>query len=190
MAEIQRHIDEFTFPLIGAQPRSNRCQVKCESIISSHPVNRAETGRSKGCTTRKVAATSSVGKVQNIATSKDNPTQRKYGGQKVNHKHLSKLMRAILSPIDIDKGVERGELIERIFELPRRYCNFYTDPCMSPKERRKYERCYRRAQPSITRALKRLEERGLVRLTRHKRYVKRLNLTPQGKLFVDMLTSA
>lgn len=185
MAESQRHIDEFTFPLIVAQPRSKRCQVKCESIISSHPVNRAEAGRSKGCATKKVAATSSAGNLQNIATSKDNPTQRKYGGQKVNHKCLSKLMWAILSHTDINKGVERGELVECIFELPRRYCNFYTDPCMSPKEKRKYERRYRRAQPAITRALKRLEQRGLVHLTRHKKYVKRVNLTSEGRVLMQ-----
>lgn len=123
--------------------------------------------------------------VRNIGAPENNPPQRKYGGQKVNHKHLSKLMRAILSHIDIDESIERGELVERIFELPRRYCGYFVDPCMRPNEKRKYERRYKRAQPTITRSLNRLENHGLVRLMHHGRYVKRINLTPQGRALAD-----
>ncbi len=118
--------------------------------------------------------------VENIRAPKDKASQRKYRGQKVSRKRLSRLMRAVLVHIDIDKGVERGELVESIFRLPRRYRGYFTDPCMSANGKRKYERYYRRVQPVLTRCLKKLESRGLVRLICHGRYVKRINLTLRG----------
>lgn len=126
--------------------------------------------------------------VQNIRVPKDKSPQRKYRSPKVSHKRLSRLMRAVLSHIDIDKGVERGELVECIFGLPRWYRGYFTDPCVSANEKRKYERHYRRAQPVLTRCLRKLENRGLVRLTRHGRYVKRINLTPQGVMLTRQNT--
>ena len=131
-----------------------------------------------------------ISHVQNIRASKDKSPQRKYRSQKVSHKRLSKLMRAVLSQIDIDKGVERGELVECIFGLPRRYCGYFTDPCMAANKKRKFERRYRCAQPVLTRCLRKLENRGLVRLIRHGRYVKRINLTPQGVMLIRQKTDA
>lgn len=131
-----------------------------------------------------------ISRVENNRASKDKPSQRKYRSPKVNRKHLSRLMRAVLSHIDIDKGVERGELVECIFGLLRRYRGYFTDPCMSANEKRKYERHYRRAQPVLTRCLRKLESRGLVRLIRHGRYVKRINLTTRGVLLTRQYTDA
>jgi hypothetical protein len=94
-------------------------------------------------------------------------------------------MRAVLSYIDIEKGVERGELIECIFGLPRRYCGCFTDPCMTPNEKQKYEQRYRHAQPVLTKCLRKLENRGLVRLIRHGRYVKKVDLTQKGRMLKE-----
>lgn len=129
-----------------------------------------------------------IGHVQNIRAPKEKPPQRRYKSRKVSHKRLSRLMRAVLSYIDIDKGVERGEIVECIFGLQRRYCGYFTDPCMSLNEKRKYEHRYRRAQPVLTRCLRKLENRGLVRLIRHGRYVKRISLTPQGIMLTQQKT--
>jgi hypothetical protein len=99
-------------------------------------------------------------------------------------------MRSILSYIDIDRGVERGELIECIFGLPRRYCGYFTDPCMTPNEKEKYERCYRRAQPVLSKCLRKLENRGFVRLIRHGRYVKKVDLTQKGRMLKEQVAKS
>ena len=131
-----------------------------------------------------------ISHVQNIGVPKDKSPQRKHRSPRVSHKRLSRLMRAVLSHIDIDKGIERGELIECIFRLPRRYRGYFTAPRMSANEKRKYERRYRCAQPVLTRCLRKLENRGLVRLIRHGRYVKRINLTPRGVMLTRQNTDA
>ena len=107
------------------------------------------------------------------------------GIQKVNQKHLSGLMKAILAHIDETDGIERGEIVERVFGLERRYCRFYTDPCMRPKEKQDFERRYRCVQPVVSRCLRKLENRGLVRLIRHGRYVKKVDLTLQGRMLKE-----
>jgi len=102
--------------------------------------------------------------------------------QNVNQNHSSRLMRDILAFIDGSECVERGELVAAFYDVGgRRYCGCYLDPCYSKTQNRKFNRCYKRAQPAITRCLKKLEDRGLVKLLRHGRYVKRITLTPQGK---------
>jgi len=131
-----------------------------------------------------------INHVQNIGVPEDKSPQRKHRSEKVSHKRLSRLMCAVLSYIDVDKGVERGELVECIFGLPRRYRGYFVDPCMSANEKAKYERRYRCAQPVLTRCLRKLENRGLVRLIRHGRYVKRINLTPQGVMLTQQNTGS
>lgn len=37
----------------------------------------------------------------------------------------------------IGDGIERGDIIEERWKLKRRYCGYYTDPCMRSKEHRK-----------------------------------------------------
>jgi len=115
----------------------------------------------------------------------DKPSQLSCSGIKVNHRRLSKLMRAILSYIDIDKGVKRSDLVLRLYNLEQRHCNRHTYPCFGPKEKREYKQRYRCAQAAVTRALKKLENYGLVCLTRHKRYVKRVSLSSGGRMLMQ-----
>ena len=117
----------------------------------------------------------------------DVPSASKYEGRKVNQKHLSKLMRDILGCIDSADGIERGQLVASLYGLERRYCGHWTDPCMRPKELREYERLYRKKQPVITRTLCRLAKRGLVRLIRHGKYIKKIELTSEAKKAVEEL---
>jgi len=112
----------------------------------------------------------------------------KYKSQKVNRNSLSELMKFILC--HIGDGIERGEIVEKYYGLERRYCGYYTDPCMYPKELRDYEHLYRKKQPVITKTLSRLEKRGLVQLIRQNQYVKRISLTKKGRTVVQELKSA
>ena len=114
-------------------------------------------------------------------------TGPKYRSQKVNRYRLSELMKLILC--HIGNGIERGEIVEKCYGLERRYCGFYTDPCMYPKELRNYEHLYRKKQPVITKTLSRLEKRGLVRLLMQSQYVKKISLTEQGRTVVQELKS-
>ena len=106
------------------------------------------------------------------------PSELKYEIQKVSQKHLLALMIFILCSTD-DK-TERGEIAEGFYGLVHRYCGHYTDPCLRGKQKSYYELRYRRAQPAILKALRKLEERGLVRLIRRGRYVKEVCLTEEG----------
>lgn len=135
----------------------------------------------------KIAERRHPGRVQSIAMPEYWPSEAICGHQKVNQKHISKLMRDILSCIDSTDGIiERGELVANLYDIGgRRYCGFYVDPCFGETKSRKYNRCYRRAQPAMTRALNKLEGRGLVQLIRHGRYVKKIELTAEGKMIVE-----
>lgn len=115
------------------------------------------------------------------------PTESKYESQKVNLNRLSKLSRWIL--LHTGDGIERGQIVEGFYKLERRYCNWYTDPCFTPKEKRDYERRYHRAQPVVTRTLKRLEQLGLVQLLRQACYVKKVRLTGEGKALAQKLNN-
>jgi hypothetical protein len=98
---------------------------------------------------------------------------------------LSSLMKWIV--INAGDGIDRGEIVSQYFHLERRYCGFFTDPCMKGKEKRDYETRYRRVQPALSRSLLRLQQRGLVELIRHRRYVKEIRLTAMGKQLRDDL---
>jgi DNA-binding transcriptional ArsR family regulator len=113
------------------------------------------------------------------------PSQSKYENQKVSRKHLSPLMKCIL--FNSDGGIQRGEIVERVYGLERRYSGYYTDSCLRGKQKSHYARQYRRAQPAISKALRRLEERGLVRLIRRGRYVKEIRLTEKGSILTQIL---
>lgn len=99
--------------------------------------------------------------------------------EKVNHKRLSALQRWIL--VHAVGGMERGEIAEGYYGLKRRYRGYYTDPCPSKRQERRHRRRQRRVQPAVTRSLKRLEARGLVKLIRHGQHVKELHATAQGR---------
>ena len=113
-------------------------------------------------------------------------TESKYKGQKVNQKGLSQLMKFIL--VNIGDGADRGEIFSHYYGLERRYCSFYTDPCLRGKELRDYEKLYCKKQPVFSKALKRLAEKGLIQLIRHGRYVKEIQLTQEGSLLTNELT--
>lgn len=137
----------------------------------------------------KIAEKRYTYRVQIIATPEDWPSEAFCGRQKVNQKHLSKLMRSVLGCIDSADGtIERGELVAAHYDVGgRRYRSFYVDPCFGKTESRRYNRCYKRAQPAISRCLKKLESRGLVRLIRHRKYVKKIELTAEGRMLVESL---
>ena len=137
----------------------------------------------------KIAEKRYTYRVQIIATTEDWPSEAFCGRQKVNQKHLSKLMRSVLGSIDSADGtIERGELVAAHYDVGgRRYCGFYVDPCYTKPQNRKYNRCYKRAQPAITRCLKKLESRGLVNLLRHGRYIKKIKITAEGKMLIEGL---
>jgi DNA-binding transcriptional ArsR family regulator len=107
------------------------------------------------------------------------PSEPKCEKQKLSQNHLSALMRFIL--LSADGGAQRGEITERFYRLERRYCGHYSDPCLRGTEKRRYDRRYRRAQPAISKALRRLEKRGFVHLIRPGRYVKCVCLTEEGR---------
>ena len=113
------------------------------------------------------------------------PLESKYEKQKLSQNHLSPLMKFIL--LNAVGGIQRGEIAEKFYELERRYCGHYTDPCLRGKHKSDYEHQYRRAQPAISKALRRLEKRGLIRLVRHGRYVKEVHLTQKGSLLTQIL---
>jgi len=120
-----------------------------------------------------------------IIRGREMPSQSKYENRKVSRNHLSALMRFIL--LNAYGGIPRGEITERFYGLERRYSGYYTDPCLRGKQKSLYESRYRRAQSSISKALRRLEKRGLVRLIRRGQYVKRVYLTEKGRVLSNTL---
>jgi len=123
----------------------------------------------------------------NILQGVDMPTESKYEVQKVNNtRHLSRLAMWIL--LNAGQGIERANIVAKYFNIERLYCGFYVDPCFRPKERRRHNGIYRHSQPRVTMTLKRLEQRGLVRLIRHGKYVKEVCLTEKGKLTTQKLS--
>lgn len=91
---------------------------------------------------------------------------------------LSRLARWIV--LNTGDGIDRADIVARYFGIERLYFGFYTDPCFGPKQRREHDRKFRRANPRVTMALKRLEKAGLVRLIRRDKNVKRIYLTGKG----------
>jgi len=113
------------------------------------------------------------------------PPELKYETQKLSHKHLSALMRFIL--LNAGSGFQRSEITERFYGLERRYFGYYVDNFLHGRQKINYERRYQRAQPAISKALRRLEKRGLVQLVRHGPYVKEIFLTEKGKFTAQTL---
>ena len=112
----------------------------------------------------------------------------KYESQKVNTQvlsRLSELSRWILA--NVGDGIRRDEIVEAYFGIERLYCSFYIDPCYSIRERRHRQRRCQDVQPRLSMALKRIEQRGLVQLIRHRRYVKKVLLTNEGKRVAKQL---
>jgi len=99
---------------------------------------------------------------------------------------LTQLMVRLLEKIG--DGIERGELFQVLYGLERRYRGYYTDPCFSQWKKSRYEKLYKKAQPILTSTLKRLEGKELVTLHRHRKFVKRVQLTPAGEKVVQQLT--
>jgi len=95
-------------------------------------------------------------------------------------RRLSPLARWILQHAGTD--IDRGEIAEGFYGLERFYCGAYVDPCLTRKEARERYIKDRRAQPAITKTLKRLESLGLVELVRRPRYVKKIRLTARGEI--------
>lgn len=112
-------------------------------------------------------------------------TETIYSFSKVSRNRLSHQMKFIL--VNASDGADRGEIFSNYYGLERRYCGYFTDPCMRVKELREYERLYHDKQPVFSKALKRLEEKGLVSLIKHGSYVKRIQLTPDGQSVVAEL---
>jgi hypothetical protein len=92
---------------------------------------------------------------------------------------LSGLQERILA--NAGSGLARGDIAQGEYALERRYRGFYTDPYMTRNSKKEYEARYRRCQPTITKSLRRLEARGLVRLIRQGPCVKTLELTDLGR---------
>lgn len=113
------------------------------------------------------------------------PIESKYETQKVNPSRLSKLARWIL--LNASDGIERGQITGGFFEIERLYCGWYVDPCYGPKERLDRTCKNSKAQSLTTKTLCRLEQLGLVRLVRRKRYVKAVELTQRGKAVAQEL---
>ena len=113
-------------------------------------------------------------------------SERESGGRRLN-RQLSDLQEFIV--LRALEGIERGVIAEEYFGLERRYKGFWTDPCFSLREKQAYEQRYRRAQPAISRALRTLEACGLVELLRHRRYVKKVRATAQGKKVAEALSA-
>lgn len=108
---------------------------------------------------------------------------------KVNTNRLSKLVCWILQNTG-DDGIDRADVVAQYFGVDRLYCGFYVDPCFGPTERRWHDRRYRHGQPRVTMALKRLENRGLIRLVRRGKYVKRIRLTEIGETISNALDTS
>jgi hypothetical protein len=123
--------------------------------------------------------------MQNVEQEADRVSKRKCGSQNLSRKWLSPVMRFILA--HGRNGIERGALVECIYGLERRYRGFDVDLCLRGTEKTDYEHRYRRAQPVLSRSLKRLERRGLVTLVRHGQYVKAVTLTDKGRVLAGQL---
>jgi hypothetical protein len=104
----------------------------------------------------------------------------KCGVQNVAISRLSPLARWILQQAEARDGIERGQIAEGFFGLSRFYRGFYVDPCLTRNQRRDRDRVYRRAQPLISKTLKRLEAAGLIELIRCNHYTKLIRLMARG----------
>jgi len=123
-----------------------------------------------------------------LGQGQDMPLETKLKKTKVNPNslnRLSELAKWILC--NTGDGIDRADIVARYFGIERLYCGFYLDPCFRPKERRRHNRQYRYGQPQVTMTLKRLEKRGFVCLTRHRKYVKKVCLTEKGKAVAEQL---
>ncbi len=106
--------------------------------------------------------------------------------RKVNR--LSKLGKYILTKAGA--GIDRADLVCGFYGFGRRYCGFYTDPCMNKTEQAAFNQKFRSAQASTSKALARLEKAGLVELVRPDgKNVKRVRLTEAGKEVIQKLNA-
>ncbi|TKJ38331.1 MAG: hypothetical protein CEE38_06120 [Planctomycetes bacterium B3_Pla] len=168
-----------------------------DKMFSEHTESECEPVTAKACAKTGVTTPSAEGvrwqqvvgtgesTVQTIVRGPDMASKDNLRVPKVNTDRLSKLACWILQ--NTGDGIERGEIVARFYGLERLYCHFYVDPCFGPKQRREHERKFRYAQPRVTMALKRLENRGLIRLIRHGKYVKRIRLTEEGETISNTL---
>lgn len=122
----------------------------------------------------------------NVHRGKNMHTEMNYSGPKVNRNCLSNQIKFIM--VNAGDGADRGEIFARYYGLARRYLGYYTDPCMHGKELREYQKLYCEKQPVFTKALRRLEAKGLVKLIKHGCYVKRIHLTHEGSLLAAQLS--
>lgn len=125
---------------------------------------------------------------QMVMESRDRPLQGKRGARKVAQIRLSPLARWILQ--HAGAGLARSEIAQEFYGLEPFYSGGYADPCLGPQEKRERQAKCRRAQPAITKALKRLESVGLVELVCRNRYVKAVRLTQRGRLLAEELNNA
>jgi len=124
--------------------------------------------------------------VLSIAHTGDRAADGSSGAQKVNHS-LSKLQKLILVRA-ADGGVRRADVVAEFYGLERRYRGHHDEACLSRPREREYQRQYHCAQATVTRALRRLEARGLVQPVRTAGgYAKRIKLTDDGRQVVDTL---
>lgn len=93
-----------------------------------------------------------------VMESRDRPLQGKRGARKVAQIRLSPLARWILQ--HAGAGLARSEIAQEFYGLEPFYSGGYADPCLGPREKRERQAKCRRAQPSITKALKRLNPSG------------------------------
>jgi len=173
---------------IAIQSSHEKYQIGDASVVSSDLVSQTETGLNGEClngAASKMRAKGGGSNVRNTGTSEDKPLETKYSGQKVNHNHLSPLMKFVL--LNAADGFERGELVEKFYRLERRYCGYDADLCLRGKQKRDYECRYRRSQPVVSRTLKRLEKRGLVNLIKRRNYIKKICLTQKGIIVAGQL---
>lgn len=111
------------------------------------------------------------------------------GAWKVSRIRLSKLQKLILVRA-ANGGVERADVVAEFFKLGRRYRGHHDEACLSHRKEREHQERYRRAQPTVTRALKRLEARGLAQLIRTSGgYIKKIELSIEGQALATVIAA-
>ena len=123
--------------------------------------------------------------IHSTAHTGDRAARRSSRGRNVSRSGLSRLQRHIL--VSAVHGVERGEIIAELYGLERRYRGHHEEALLNCAEELDFQERYRRAQPAVTRALHRLEQRGLAQLERRGACIKQVRLTDDGRQVVDTL---
>jgi len=123
--------------------------------------------------------------VLNLGQEQDRSAEDRYESQKVEKTRLSPLARWIV--LNAGDGIERGKIAEAFFQIPRFYCGYYVDPCLTSNEKNEHAGKYRKAQPLITKTLLRLQQLGLVELVKHGKCVKEIRSTTAGRAVAEQL---